>query len=378
MAGEQHLTARVDVQGADKGAADFHKVADAQDRFTQKITEAAPPLDEFTTAQTKATAAVGDYAELGSRVNPMLGAFIASMEKGAKIAGDLATKNISLKGTFSALASGISKYSGVLGLLGAGGIAYAGVMALTSAINGLREAHAKLEEQQKRTLDYYTEQAEQLNEMVQQAYELSGTRREKWFTSEEVATARELLTVLRDILPAHLRDEAISNVVAGVGRWTQREIEEMSRAGETVEPAPVTVSERRLVLRVAGREGVVSEAVLVANLPVATVNNELRPLRLRRVAAGVNGLLLRSVNGRRPLVSFLLDGPAVIMLHHVDVFSWHAFSPCPPGQPTVGSSQVDYFDDRHCILVHQVVRCLVDEESEKWPKRTNKRFQAQI
>jgi hypothetical protein len=59
------------------------------------------------------------------------------------------------------------------------------------------------------------------------------------------------------------------------------------------------------VSRVAGRTGIVAEAVLVPDLAIATVDHELRALHLGRFATGVNRFMLCLMDGRGSLIAFL-------------------------------------------------------------------------
>lgn len=70
-------------------------------------------------------------------------------------------------------------------------------------------------------------------------------------------------------------------------------------------------------------KGVVTVAVLVANLPVGTMNDDLGALVFRDVTRNASCLSLRRLNRRRRLIPRTLDGPTVLVRDNMLIFACH-------------------------------------------------------
>lgn len=184
--GEEKLTLKTEVTGADATAASLEKVKKAQDAVTGGSTKATAAtaavaqgtdaVDKATASQEKLNASESDFVGVLSRLSPALGGFADAMLKGGKIAGDLAGKQIKFGEVLNAVTTAINKNAGALKLLGAAGAVVLGITLITNAL-------AKMREESERLTKSLDDQRDSLNE-------LRGEQRERGQGIEDIAAQR--------------------------------------------------------------------------------------------------------------------------------------------------------------------------------------------
>lgn len=149
----QDLKLQAKAVGFDQAAKEVDKVSDAQKGLTDKVDASSGAKDAATKATDKLKASESDLTSLLSQINPQLGAFADALFKGGKIAGDLASQQISLGGAMAKATGFIKANAGALKLLAASGAVVIGIMAIVRAIGAVREEADRATEAIKRQQD---------------------------------------------------------------------------------------------------------------------------------------------------------------------------------------------------------------------------------
>lgn len=136
--GEQELKLKATVDGAKEAARDISKVGKATEQVGKQADGAKQPVKEQAEAQKEVNAAGSDYIGILSQIHPSLGAFAGAMLNAVKVSGDLANKQIDLKGMLDAATAAAKNNAGALKLIGAGGAVVAAIMAIMHALALMR------------------------------------------------------------------------------------------------------------------------------------------------------------------------------------------------------------------------------------------------
>ncbi len=206
---KQKFTSEVEVKGAAKAAKDFDKIAKAQAGVTDKGTAAVAQTAKATEATKQLSASESDFIGVLSRINPALGGLADALLKGGKIAGDLASQNISLSGALNKATGAIKANAGALKLIGAGGAVVVAIMLITKAMGAMRE-------EAEATASAIREQVAALNELQNQRStqsesleRMSARRREGPLTADESAAASQTVAGLGDVASVNARQQAV-------------------------------------------------------------------------------------------------------------------------------------------------------------------------
>lgn len=169
MAAEQKLTLDVGVKGANKAAQDLKGVSDAQKNIGASASDASAQQEKF-------TASNEDFAAVLNKIAPGLGEWFQTVTKGTKVISDLAGRNFSLIDTFKSLAGSITKNTGALQLMLAGGAVAAGIYAVIQALQAQREEHERV--------------TKAINDQAKALDELEAKRRERGQSIENISDQR--------------------------------------------------------------------------------------------------------------------------------------------------------------------------------------------
>ncbi len=173
---DRKLTTEVQVKGAEKAADQFSKVAAAEEHVAKGQEGTAASAEKAAEATDKLNASTDDLTGLLNAVHPALGGFAETLLRGSKVAGDLASRNISLAGAHKKAAAMAKQHAGALKLLGAGGAVVLGIAAIVAVVQALKAAHEEAEEAARKQTEALNEQMEQLKEL-ERAYKAAANAR---------------------------------------------------------------------------------------------------------------------------------------------------------------------------------------------------------
>jgi hypothetical protein len=191
MPSEQELKLRTTVDGADEAARKLHDVEQAADAAArsgsgsgtgsggdraQQTEKQAKATQKAAEAQDQQNASLSDYTEILNRVLPGLGDWVDRLDKGARVAGDLANQQINLRDAAKGASEWLSKSGNALAGLAAGGAVAVGIWLIVRAITAMGEEARKT--------------AEQIKAQVDALNELEATRRETRGDLEKASHAR--------------------------------------------------------------------------------------------------------------------------------------------------------------------------------------------
>jgi len=156
--GEQELKLKARVDGAKEAAREIGDVGKATEQVGKEADKAKTPIKDQTEAQKTLNAAEGDYLGILSAIHPVLGAFAGSVLNAVKVSGDLANKQIDLKGILESATTAVKDNAGALASIGSGGAVVIGIMAIVAAL-------AKTKEEAQRVKAALREMLQALNEV---------------------------------------------------------------------------------------------------------------------------------------------------------------------------------------------------------------------
>ena len=136
---ERELKAKVTLEGAKEAAEDQKRLAETQAGVTKSIRETAPATQEAAAATQELSIAESDLSQVLDSIVPGLGQVIGSMAAASKIAADLGSKNIDLSATIEKVTQHVTANAKTYALLGAGGAAFAGLVAVYEQWKSIRE-----------------------------------------------------------------------------------------------------------------------------------------------------------------------------------------------------------------------------------------------
>ncbi len=188
--GKQKFTSEVEVTGADRAAKDFDKISNAQKGLTDETAGSVKETVKADEATKKLSASEGDVVGILSRLNPALGGLADAILKGGKIAGDLASQNISLSGAFSKATGAIKANAGALKLIGAGGAVVAAIAMIAGAMAKMREETLAVTAAIRDQVDALNDLQKQRSTQSENLERMSARRHEGPLTADESTAAR--------------------------------------------------------------------------------------------------------------------------------------------------------------------------------------------
>lgn len=201
------FTTELNVEGAEATKAALKGVAEGTGAVSGETAKLGKGLQEQAKSVKAASASVEDYKSLLTQIHPALGMVVEVMDKGSKIAGELATKQIKLGKAFAGATDLIKTHGKTLALLGAGGAAIGAVLFLVSQVQKLKEewadANKQLQDYLKATADTKQSQREQ-REVIRDLLEIDTKR----------AAAAEELNLIQSKVRGATRDGLVSEAAA--------------------------------------------------------------------------------------------------------------------------------------------------------------------
>ncbi len=213
--GKQKFTSEIEVTGASKAAADFAKVDKAQKGVTDQGTAAVEQTKAATEATDKLSASESDFIGVLSRINPALGGLADALLKGGKIAGDLASQNISLSGAFAKATGAIKANAGALKLIGAGGAVVLAIAAIAGAMARMREEALAVTAAIRDQVDALNDLQKQRSSQSENLERMSARRREGPLTADETTAASQAVVGLGNVAGVTARQQAV--LLGGTG-----------------------------------------------------------------------------------------------------------------------------------------------------------------
>jgi len=225
---DQELRMEAKFKGGEEVAGELKKVDEAQKQVGKGTTAQTKAVKQGTEAQQKLNATEGDYTMLLGRVHPLLGVVVEASVKAAKIAGDLATRQIVLRGAMTKVTGAVRANAKALLLVGAGGAVIAGIMGIIATYNRLKESI-------KRSTEALAASGEAHRAAVKRYDEMAAAIR-------EVADQRERLTKM-DIAESEAiqrqaqRDEELMGVPAAVSARVRAKLQGIGASEEQTRQA---------------------------------------------------------------------------------------------------------------------------------------------
>jgi len=256
MPEESKLRMKMETVGAKEAARDVQEVAKAQEQVKSKVADTTAPVEKLTEAQGKLNASTEDYTSLLGRIHPVLGGLADGMVKGSRIAGDFATRQISVRDASRAMASALRASAGALKLLGAAGVAALGIGALVSVISRIRDEAKKAADEIKRQTDAISELDKKAQELAQNAAARASGAGRPLTGPQQIAIEESLRGIKEgtkwkeaagDIMRATGGGAAGFGPAAGRSGLTMQEVEMAARTGFQIqEGAPADLQRRAL------------------------------------------------------------------------------------------------------------------------------------
>jgi hypothetical protein len=246
--GTQKLTLEAAAKGFDKAAGDVAKVSGATEGLKDQSEASAAQTTKAAEATDKLNASESDYIELLRRTNPLLGELADGLLKGTRIAGDLASRNIDLKGTFSKLTAAVKGNVAALKLIGAGGAVVASVLAIAHALKVMREEAERVKEELAGIIEAQTKLRAEQAGRAQTIESMRDTMRAEPFTAEQARAAAQTAEDIRGKPRYAFLDEgAVAQAVAAVGGRAdtpgggERTIEEIAKLAQLLQSGKLTI-----------------------------------------------------------------------------------------------------------------------------------------
>jgi hypothetical protein len=213
--GDTKLRASVKIDGAGQATKDLKGVAAAQREVTGEVKGAGQEAAQAADAQQKLTASESDFIGVLSRINPALGGLADALLKGGKIAGDLASQNISLSGAFQKATGAIKANAGALKLIGAGGAVVVAIGLIAGAMAKMREEALAVTAAIKDQVDALNDLQKQRSTQSENLERMSAKRHEGPLTADESRAAQQTVAGLGDVAGVNARQQAV--LLGGTG-----------------------------------------------------------------------------------------------------------------------------------------------------------------
>lgn len=213
---EQDLTTKIKTVGADEASKDFERLADGQAGVGKQTRAAGEASKQAAKQADSFKASESDVIALLTQASPTLGAFADSLLKSGKLAGDLASRNINLKETFTGLAGAIKANAGAFKLLLAGGAVAAGIWLIVKALEAERRASERVTKALKDQTAAQNELKGQERDRAAAIEALRDASRRGPFDEDEARAAAETAGKISKRSP-FIDESAIDRAVAAVG-----------------------------------------------------------------------------------------------------------------------------------------------------------------
>lgn len=227
----QDLRLRASLEGGKETAKGLQEIDRAQEGLTGKVDDSTKRIEDATEAQQKLNAAESDYISILSRIDPQFAGFVDSLLKGSKVAGDFASAQFTLGDATATVTAAIAAQAGTLKLLGAVGIAAAGIGVLAKSIQQVRGESQKLREEIESLRGEQTSAEQALIGLSERVVSAARRRPEGGLSAEQQAAASEAIRVARDKDITGDIELLTRNLAALAGLLSGREIEALTRAG---------------------------------------------------------------------------------------------------------------------------------------------------
>lgn len=221
MGKDQDIRLNIEAQGAEQTSAQVGKVDAAQKGLTDQTKEAKKPTEELDTATKKLTATEETYTTLLSRIHPALGAMADVMVKGSRVAGDLATKKITLREVTDKLAGAVRANWKALTLFASIGGVIAGIAAIGAAVRAMKQEWDDAREAIKNYQDALNELKGAEQERQQAIEDISDVRRGGGMTADQARRAAQTAEAVALQFP-QIQDTAINRVAGLLGERLSR------------------------------------------------------------------------------------------------------------------------------------------------------------
>ena len=222
MPGEQELKLKARLEGGEETAAGLDKISGAEERVADDTKKSAGATEEATTAQDKLNAAESDYIGILNSIHPALGQMVDAGLKASKVAGDMASANLSAVGIWQKLTAAIQANAAALKLIGAGGLVAVAIMAIVHATRKMKEefeAATRAIEENARAL---TELKEAERDRQQAIEDIAERRPEGGLSADQARAAAQRAKDIQMMQP-WLQAEAIDRAAALYGERTREE-----------------------------------------------------------------------------------------------------------------------------------------------------------
>ncbi len=153
----EKLTLTVGLDGKEETKRGLDEISDAQKKVSGDTDDASQPIENLNDEQKKLNASSSDYIGILTQINPVLGQLADGFLKSSNIAGDLASKNISLSGSFKKATEAIKGNAAALKLIGAAGLVVAAIFAITAALKAMREEAERVAKATREIIDAQTD-----------------------------------------------------------------------------------------------------------------------------------------------------------------------------------------------------------------------------
>lgn len=255
---EDKLKYTVEVAGAEKSASQLKKVDEAKQSVAKRTATQTAAVTDATKAQDGLNASEGDYIALLTVSSPLLGRVVDATVKGVKILSSLAKQEISVTSLAKKMSGAVGAAGNAIKLLGASGVAVAGLALLWKAISSVREEARLAAEAVKALIDRQTELAQQSAAAARaiSAERDATSKRRKPFTFAQ----EEAVRLTREAAPADIREKLgpILGALGGAkgfgpapGEFLGTELEALARLGfqpEAEAPQRFNVAKARALL----------------------------------------------------------------------------------------------------------------------------------
>ncbi len=216
--------------------AEVAHLRDEQQILSEVVTDLAPKQEQL-------NARTQDYIGLLNQIHPALGQFAMGMTRGVKVAGELASANLTWGGTVKSVTDALKNNVAALGLLGAGGVAILGLNFLISQWNEVKKKIREAEEAQEKFTKAQTKiEQSQMAEADAVVEARDRDRRLKPFSKEQADAVERTIAAA----PEDLRDElgplltefgGGAQFGPGGGEFAATDLEKLARLGFKVDPS---------------------------------------------------------------------------------------------------------------------------------------------
>jgi hypothetical protein len=237
----------------------FAEVSDRLNDLLLREAQLGSTAEEAAKNQDAVNLSLHDLQDAMRVVDPRMAGLTSRLLRFADAFGDLG--KISVGEFFEKLAGGIGKAGESLKLLGAAGVAAAGILTLVKVLERANDEFKELDERMTKLQERQTTEEEGVIAKQREITALSRKRREGGFGAEEEAAAAETFAAIqrRGRIPRDLTEALQQNVAALTGIASPQEIEQITLVGEQIDVERRRESRGARARRILGRPGTQEE-----------------------------------------------------------------------------------------------------------------------